>query len=96
MMASESERIYLTSFLLYSIPTQWWVRILKDGRVLHGVKQLDKMSESDLLYAYHVLEGVAGTQFKTLLQGAVRLEVSYKSSESQVLTAFAPGTWGRS
>ena len=49
MMASQSERAYLTSFLRYSIPRRWWVRILKDGRVMHDVKQLDKMSESDLL-----------------------------------------------
>jgi hypothetical protein len=95
-MASESELANLTSFLLYSIPTQWWACLLKDDRVMQGVKQLDKMSESDLVYAYRVLKRVAGIQFKTLLQRAEKLQVSYKSSEAQVWTAFAPGTWAHS
>jgi hypothetical protein len=83
---------YSTSFLLYSISTRWWGRILNDSRVAQSVKHLDRMSESDLLHAYRVLERVAGPQFKTLLQGAVRLEASYKSSESQVWATFASGT----
>lgn len=91
-MASDSTCAYSTSFLLYSISARWWIRILKDGRVAQSVKHVHRMSESDLLHAYRVLERVAGPQFKTLLQDAARLAASYKSSESQVWATFVPGT----